>query len=115
MKWIKKGLVLSEIEASGFDLYNTQVPYAFLKDGNLRIYFGARKSNTSSAGIYYIEVDPLHPENKLYFPSHPVLSGGNLGAFDQDGVLPVCLKNVGDEIYLYYGGLRNTHPILTLV
>jgi len=104
MNWIKKGLVLSERHALQFGLLNPQVPYAYKMTDRIRIFFGARAKDGGPAAIYYIDVDSMQPNNILALNDQPLLSCGSLGMFDQDGVLPVCVKKVGKEIYMYYGG-----------
>src|SRR4051794_35494678 len=105
MEWKKKGLLFSADEALRYGISNTQVPYAFyLNDECLRIFFGARKGDEKSASVYYIDVDPSDPQNISAFSSRPVLEKGSEGCFDQDGVLPVCVKKWRNDVYLYYGG-----------
>ncbi|MEP6726817.1 MAG: hypothetical protein ABJC98_13445, partial [Bacteroidota bacterium] len=82
----------------------TQVPYAFEINDHLRIFFGARKEHDKTASVYYINIDRSEPQRILEIKNEPVLEKGATGAFDQDGVLPVCLKRVGTDIYMYYGG-----------
>ena len=112
MKWNKKGLIFSEADAQKYGIHNTQVPYAYRINDRIRIYFGGRKENSSSAGIYYFEVDALHPDRIIYVHEQSILSSGSLGAFDEDGVLPVCVKQMGNDLFMYYGGFTKaiTHP-----
>ena len=95
MKWIKKGLVFGPDCANEFNIYNTQVPYAYLIDNKIRIYYGARRKNSNFAEVFFIEVDVDNPEKIIYVHETPVLGKGVIGAFDQDGVLPVCIKKFG--------------------
>jgi hypothetical protein len=104
MEWQKKGLVFSREIAEEYGLLNPQVPYAYRVNDRIRIFFGARKTGESFAGIYCIDVDILDPERILNVRKEPILTKGTFGAFDQDGVLPVCAKKIGDELYMYYGG-----------
>lgn len=104
MKWIKKGLIFSDLNASEYGLSNYQVPYAIYLKDKIRIFYGARHNDNRSAKIYYLDVDSKDPKNILYINTKPILDCGITGTFDQDGVLPVCVINVGSAIYMYYGG-----------
>ena len=104
MEWEKKGLIFSEELADKYNICNPQVPYAYRIGDRIRIFFGARKTGESSAGIYSIDIDPINPTRILNVYKEPLLTRGAFGAFDQDGVLPVCVKKVGDDLFMYYGG-----------
>lgn len=112
MKWNKKGIILNSTTAIAHGYSNTQVPYAFVLNDLIRIFFGARKHGSMSASIFYIDVDINEPHRILNFSEMPILSNGKIGCFDEDGVLPVCLKRVDKYIYLYYGGFSRavSHP-----
>ncbi|MGE0590165.1 MAG: hypothetical protein AB7O48_16420, partial [Cyclobacteriaceae bacterium] len=78
----------------------------------IRVVFGAREKSGGPADIHFMDVDPNHPADILHFQKTPVLSRGTTGCFDQDGVLPVCVKKADDRYFLYYGGfskLSGTH------
>jgi predicted GH43/DUF377 family glycosyl hydrolase len=104
MKWIKKSLILSEATALGFGIANTQVPFAIKLNKKIRIFFGAREKIGGPAGVYYIDVRSDQPDKILYVHGKPILNRGKIGSFDQDGVLPVCIKKIGTDFYMYYGG-----------
>ncbi|MGE0590830.1 MAG: hypothetical protein AB7O48_19775, partial [Cyclobacteriaceae bacterium] len=104
MKWIKKGLILSQAASRTHGLTNTQVPFAVELDGKIRVFFGAREKSGGPADIHFMDVDPNNPADILHFQKTPVLSRGTTGCFDQDGVLRVCVKKADDRYFLYYGG-----------
>lgn len=112
MNWIKKGLILDKCKLSEFEIYLPQVPYALPYKDRIRIYFGARSTKVDGAAIYFIDVDGKDPSRILHFSTHPVLEKGEPGFFDQDGILPVCLRKAENEIFLYYGGFtKSLNPL----
>jgi len=74
-----------------------------LKNDNARIYFSARDNRGRSQGAY-IEVDLNDPFRILNVSQEPVLKLGQLGAFDDSGIMPTCIVSNGGEKYLYYNG-----------
>lgn len=114
MKWIKKGIILSESIAYENGIINPQVPYAILHKKYIRIFFGARykKDLSSAASIFCIDVDINNPNKIIKIHNQPILIKGDLGCFDEDGVLPVAIKQFNGKLYLYYGGFTKctSHP-----
>ena len=74
-----------------------------LKNDNARIYFSARDNRGRSQGAY-IEVNLNDPFRILNVSQEPVLKLGQLGAFDDSGIMPTCIVSNGGEKYLYYNG-----------
>lgn len=104
MTWIKKGLVYSANKKYHWNQSHAQVPVVdMINDDVWRIYYSTRgldnKSNTS-----YIEVDAKDPSIVLYEHDTPILELGSLGTFDDCGIMPSSIINVGDKKYLYYIG-----------
>jgi len=79
-------------------------PHAQHLDGDVyRIYFSPRdERNRSSVGC--IDIDINNPSTVLGMSSEPVLSPGELGAFDDSGVSLGCLVELSGMTYLYYLG-----------
>ena len=65
-------------------------------------------SNISHIG--FIDVNPDTPTEILNFCEKPILYPGELGTFDDCGVMPSHVIKVGDEYWMYYLGwnVRNT-------
>ena len=104
VKWIKKGLIFKPT-GHGWMTTHAAMPVADNIDGDLyRIYFSARdKLNRSQVG--YIEVDIDNPREILYLTERPVLGLGDLGCFDDNGVMAEWIVDVGNGIkYMYYYG-----------
>ncbi len=112
MKWLKKGLIYTPQGQFNWNKSHAQLPVVDAADpARWRIYFASRdQSNRSS--ISYVEVEANRPENILYEHDRPVLCFGELGTFDENGLMPVCIVNQGGQKYLYYAGwsLKKTVP-----
>jgi len=112
MKWIKKGIILSESIANEFGIINPQVPCGIVINDILRIFFGGRGEGEKTASIFSIDVDINNPSVIKKINSKPILLKGELGYFDEDGVLPVAIKYIDERLFMYYGGFSKckTHP-----
>ena len=96
--WIKKG-----------HLYKTDryasIPYAYHIDNNLfRIFFSAR-NDKGQAQPYYI--DAVIDKGNIDLISDikgPILNFGELGTFDDSGIMPSCVVKNDDKVFMYYIG-----------
>ena len=80
------------------------VPIAeHLSEDIFKIYFSSRdQSNRSYTG--FVVIDLQNPDEVLELSSHPVLSPGALGTFDDSGAMGSWLLSDGNKRYLYYIG-----------
>jgi hypothetical protein len=74
-----------------------------ISDRKLRIYFGTRDADNRTRPTF-IDVDPDHLERIQYAHDEPVLELGDLGCFDDLGVIPTCVVNADGAKFLYYAG-----------
>ena len=112
MTWIKQGLIYLPNGKKTWNKSHAQVPTIdVINEKKWRIYFGTRdeKNRTFTS---YIEVEAGNPKNILYEHNKPILPLGEIGTFDDCGVMPSWILNVGELKYLYYIGwtVRNTIP-----
>jgi hypothetical protein len=104
LKWRKLGRVLTP----RIDLYWNQthmsLPTVECRGGAIvRIYFGGRDHlNRSRVGYAEIDLDDI--ERGGAFGERPVLDLGELGTFDDNGVMPCSIVDDGDNKLLYYVG-----------
>lgn len=113
-KWNKKGLIYVPDGTLDWSLSHAQVPVAeYLKDENrIKIYFSTRDKNSRSRPGFII-VDADDPKKILEIGKQPILSLGEIGTFDDSGVMPSWIVDRGNnEKWLYYIGwnVRNTIP-----
>ena len=71
--------------------------------GIYKIYFSGRDiHNRSHIGFAVLDLEDNF--KILDYAREPILSPGRLGCFDDNGVTPSCVLNVGDKTLLYYIG-----------
>lgn len=110
--WDKKGLIYNTNTLHEWNKTHAQVPVVDVIGNNrLRIYYSSR-SEKGISSCSFIEVDADNPGTILYEHAEPILPLGRLGTFDDCGIMPTCIVNVGDKKYLYYIGwtVRQTVP-----
>lgn len=104
MKWIKKGLIFEPPSSLGWMVTHASVPCARRLDGDLcRVYFGGRDASNRSR-IGYFEMDLNRPHVATYVSPEPVLGCGELGSFDDNGVMPSWILDRNGKMCLYYVG-----------
>ena len=102
--WKKLGLIYSPNGKPEWMQTHAMMPVIdILKNDNARIYFSARDYRGRSQGAF-IEVDLNDPFRILNVSQEPVLKLGQLGAFDDSGIMPTCIVTNGGKKYLYYNG-----------
>ena len=113
MRYIKKGLIYVPNGSKEWSVSHAQLPVAdFIESENIiRIYFSTRDSHGRSLPDF-IEVDADDPSKILFTNKEPILPLGELGEFDDCGVMPSWIVNRNNEKWLYYIGwnVRNTIP-----
>lgn len=107
MKWKKLGRIFAtepEHQQGDWMVSHACVPTALaLPDGRIRIYFAPRDSQGRSRPAF-IEVDGADPRRVLYVHDRPIMPLGELGTFDDNGIMPGSVLTVDDVIWLYYVG-----------
>jgi predicted GH43/DUF377 family glycosyl hydrolase len=104
MAWKKLGLVFCPDKNFDWMQSHAANPVAeHLEDDIYRIYFSTRNVNNISS-IGYVDIDLKEPNRILNLSNAPVLSPGELGTFDNDGVSLACIVQHGKSSYLYYLG-----------
>jgi predicted GH43/DUF377 family glycosyl hydrolase len=104
MNWIKKGLIYEPNQKYDWNQSHAQVPVIDKVDEKIwRIYYATRNINNQS-NTSYIEVEAGNPANVLYEHTSPVLPLGDMGTFDDSGIMPSSILNIGGKKYLYYIG-----------
>jgi len=112
MRWRKRGLVYVPAGNSWW----TKNRYAFnptvevLSDDLLRVYFAALDEHRYGR-IGYVELDANEPRQIRYVTNEPVLDLGPLGGFDDSGVNPSCVIEVGGRQHLYYIGWQRCERV----
>jgi hypothetical protein len=113
MPWKRSGLIYACPSQPNCDwaASHAQCPTpARISEATLRIYFGTRDA-TNRTRPTFIDVDPDHPAHMQYAHDRPVLELGDLGCFDDLGVIPSCVVDVDGAKFLYYAGCNTSTSV----
>lgn len=111
MIWKKLGNIFSASSLPEGLASHASVPIAEISGLNtVRIYFSARDKHDRSH-VLFIDIDIRRPEKIINFSKQPVLSLGQLGCFDDCGVMGSCILSRNNEKYLYYIGWNLCRPV----
>ena len=87
---------------------HAQNPCTLLCEDKIRIYFTCRPKPDNGGNFIsvttFVDVSRKDPTSVIYVHDKPVLESGELGSFDQFGIMPGAVLPVGDEVWLYYVG-----------
>ena len=109
--WQKKGLVYKPAGDQPWALTHCHVPTAeIIDDATIRVYFAAL-DRQQYGRIGYVDLDLNDPRRVLRVGSEPVLDLGDLGAFDDCGVVPSCLVSLNAQRRLYYIGFQRAQRV----
>ncbi|MBF4507147.1 hypothetical protein IRZ83_10740 [Flavobacterium sp. JLP] len=109
--WIKKGLIYNVNSNYEWNKSHAQVPVVDILSDRIRIYYATR-NNSGKSNVSFIEVDKNNPKIILFENDKPLFDFGNLGTFDDSGIMPSSIITVDDKKFLYYIGwtTRQTVP-----
>lgn len=107
-RWIKKGHIFSPDGRYPWMKEYAQVPTVLPLADRLRVYISTRgnreKDGNFQAYSTYVDLDVDNPAKVIAVHDRPILELGDIGTFDQFGVMACSTIPVGKEIWLYYGG-----------
>lgn len=112
MKWLKKGLIWQPTKDKWWNQkYGIlPVPYYIEELNVIRIYFGSADVNTDSR-ISYIDVSPENPKEIIFEANEPIINIGEIGTFDDSGVVPSCIINIGENTIMYTVGFQRCEKV----
>ena len=103
-RWEKLGNIFSPSAHSDWMQSHAAVPTADHIDGDLyRVYIGAR-DNQNRARVAFVDIDIKNPWTIQRVSDTPVVDLGELGTFDDSGVLISWVTTVNSQKYMYYTG-----------
>src|SRR5258705_69787 len=107
----RQGLIFQVKGEYAWNQTHAQIPSPdVLPNGRIRIYYSSRdKLNRSLPS--FIEVDAENPKEILYVHDRPILEFGDLGCFDDCGVMPSCVVSDNGNKYLYYCGWNTSTTV----
>lgn len=104
MNWQKRGRIFHPKMRSKQLYSHAAMPTPYLTDDFWRIFFYSR-NHSGISQIFFLDFEPDAPEIIKNISEEPVLSVGKVGAFDDNGVQPMCLVENEGLLCLYYMGL----------
>ena len=111
MSWKRLGLVYNATGESWWAVRAAHLPTPqLLDDRTLRIYFGA-VDEKQFGRIGAVDVSPDDPCRVLRVTEQPLLDLGELGCFDDCGVVPSAILAVAGEMRLYYVGFQRAERV----
>lgn len=104
MKWKKLGHIFKPNEEHEWMRSHAAVPIPYYLGNDIfRIYFSSRNQN-NSANIAYIEININNPTKILRLSDQPIFPLGEIGCFDDSGIILSCITKYNDLDYWYYIG-----------
>jgi hypothetical protein len=114
-QWCKLGHVFVAGGQHSWMKHFAQVPTPILLEDRIRIFFTCRPDPESDGSFVsattYLDLDVADPTKILYLHDRPVMPLGDMGTFDQFGVMPCCTRRQGEELWLYYVGWARTRGV----
>lgn len=109
MKWEKIGLIFNPDIFKKSNLTAALMPIveAINDRGLIRIYFAPRDEKNRSE-FRYFEINIYDPQKILTIAEEPLFFHGKLGCFDDSGITPGNIVNIGNKKLLYYTGWNLT-------
>ena len=104
IQWEKRGLIIRPDAQLSWAKSHCMVPTPYLlENGLVKVYFSGRDAqNLSNIGFAIVD---LNANGKIIeYSSDAVLTPGELGCFDDNGVSPSCVREVDNKLHLYYIG-----------
>jgi hypothetical protein len=107
-RWVKKGLIFTPDGRYEWMQSHAQNPSVLVLRDRLRVYFSCRggpdvHGKFAALGTF-VDLDRADPRKVIYVHDRPLLSYGDPGTFDQFGVMPGSVLQVGGEVWVYYVG-----------
>jgi predicted GH43/DUF377 family glycosyl hydrolase len=106
--WKKKGLIFAPDQRYEWMYTHAQNPSVLELEDRLRVYFACRPKMDEAGNVAsvttFVDVSKDDPSKVLYVHDKPILELGEIGTFDQFGVMPGSVLRNGTDVWLYYVG-----------
>lgn len=104
MRWIKQGIIFVPDGYNPNMVSHATIPFAEISDlGTVRIYFSSRNKKGQSLP-FYLELNPNNLKEIISIKLDPLFALGDLGTFDDNGIMPSSIVTYGNKKYMYYIG-----------
>lgn len=102
-RWTKKGLIFRAEDGPGWMVSHACVPSALVLDDRIRLYVAPRNEHGQSLTTF-LDLARDDPGRILDVHARPILELGELGCFDDSGIMPGSVVRHGAYVFLYYVG-----------
>jgi hypothetical protein len=99
--WKKLGHVYKPDGSVSWMQSHAQGGSAILWNGNIRVFFASRPAKNVTMPTF-VDLSAEDPTQVLYVNPTPILDLGAPGAFDENGIIPVCPMLIDGLLHLYY-------------
>lgn len=106
MKWIKRGLVYGPNGEYSWAKHSALTPTPILIDENTIRVYTAFRDEQGVGRIGFVDVDAENPSIIKEVSKIPALDIGQVGAFDDNGVILGDIVKHNDKLYMYYIGFQ---------
>jgi len=111
-KWKKLGLVFCANNNSHSMVNGGRAPVALkMEDDNYRIYF-ASYDQMGRGRVFFLELNIENPSNLLFLQETPVLDIGQVGFYDDNGIIPSWVLIENNQVYLYTIGFSVKNKVI---
>lgn len=102
-KWEKLGLIFEPNPEKKWMVKHAQNPMPIkVSDDTFRVFFSSRsEQNQAHGGFFDFN---MKTKQVINVPDDAVIKPGELGAFDDSGVMPSSINNINGKFHLYYTG-----------
>jgi len=114
MRWEKLGPVFVPPGDRWWARAYCHLPTALPLGDRLRVYF-AGLDESKFGRIGYVDVSASEPTRVVEVGPEPVLDLGEIGTFEDSGVVPSCVVGGPDGVRLYYHGFQRTERVPYLI
>lgn len=112
MNWKKLGHIFCAEQQTDLMYTGGRAPIArHLKDDLFEIYF-ASYANVMSGSVFKMIIDINNPTKIIELKTDPLLVKGNVGFYDDNGIIPSCVLDHDDKVYLYTIGFSLKNKII---
>ena len=112
MIWKKIGKIFCADNNSSFMKTGGRTPVALhLKDDVFRIYFGSYDEKLRGK-IYSLDIDIRYPKKIRNLVIKPIIDKGNIGFYDDNGIIPSSIIKHLNTIYLYTIGFSLKNKVI---
>jgi predicted GH43/DUF377 family glycosyl hydrolase len=110
LAWQKRGHIYSPDPSLWWAKSHAHVPTAYLMDDCIRVFYTGLDEHRYGR-IGYVDLERDNPSQIRYIAPEPVLELGDIGCFDDSGLVPSYFMPYKDRFYLYYIGFQRAERV----